>query len=77
MLNVEGRKDLVRDPSSGAILNIDTRTYNAAVKASKDRELARKQLEDNTNDINSIKGELSEIKMMMRQLLGSLNNDGR
>ena len=43
----------------------------------KKREVARKQLEDNTNDINSIKGELSEIKMMMRQLLGSLNNVGR
>ena len=77
MFSVEDRVDLKREPNSGAIINVDGDGYRSAVNASKKREVARKQLEDNTNDINSIKGELSEIKMMMRQLLGSLNNDGR
>ena len=32
------------------------------------------QLEKNTNDINSIKQEVSEIKDMIKQILGSLSD---
>ena len=55
MYNVEDRIDLKRDPASGAIINVDTDAYMAAVSASKNRQVSKKQLEDNTNDINSIK----------------------
>ena len=41
------------------------------------RQVSKKQLEDNTNDINSIKEEVSEIKDMMKQLLNRLIDDGR
>ena len=74
---IQGRTDIVRDPLTNAIINVDVSAHETAVAASKARQLAKEQINTNTNDINSIKGELSEIKMMMRQLLGSLNNDGR
>lgn len=77
MYNVEDRIDLKRDPASGAIINVDTDAYMAAVSASKNRQVSKKQLEDNTNDINSIKEEVSEIKDMMKQLLNRLIDDGR
>ena len=66
MYNVEDRIDLKRDPVSRAIINVDTDAYMASVMASKNRQVSKKQLEDNTNDINSIKEEVSEIKDMIQ-----------
>ncbi len=76
MKGIEGRIDVVKDPISGAIINIDTSAYQAAVSASKLREASKQQIEANTNDINSIKDELTDIKGMLRQILGSVTNDG-
>ena len=77
MKAIDGRIDIAKDDVSGAIINIDQTAYQAAVSASKLREASKQQLESNTNDINSIKEELSEIKGMVRQLLGSVIDDGR
>ena len=77
MYKVEDRIDLKRDPASGAIINVDTDAYMASVMASKNRQAYKKQLEDNTNDINSIKEEVSEIKDMIKQLLNRFTDDGR
>jgi len=74
---IDGRNDIVKDPITGAVINIDSDAHKAAVESAKARESAKDQLTTNTNDINSIKEELSDIKNMMRQLLGSMNDDGR
>ena len=66
---VEGNKDLVRDLKTGAILNINREAFAGAKRARLLREKAKEQLETNTNDINSIKGELTEIKTMLRTLV--------
>ena len=66
---VEGNKDLVRDLKTGAILNINREAFAGAKRARLLREKAKEQLETNTNDINSIKGELTEIKTMLRTLI--------
>jgi len=69
MENIEGRTDIIKDPYTGAIINIDTGAHRAAVEASKARQLAKEQLKTNTNDINSIKEELSDIKSLLKQLV--------
>ena len=74
---IEGRTDIVKDPVTGAVINVDSDAHRAAVESSKLRQHAKDQINANTNDINSIKEELSDIKNMMRQLLGSMNDDGR
>ena len=66
---VEGNKDLARDMDTGAILNINTEAFAGAKRAREIREKAKDQLEINTNDINSIKSELTEIKTMLRTLI--------
>ena len=66
---VEGNKDLVRDLKTGAILNVNKEAFAGAKRARLLREKAKEQLETNTNDINSIKGELTEIKTMLRTLI--------
>ncbi len=77
MENIEGRTDIVKDPNTGAVISIDSEAHRAAVESARARESAKDQLTTNTNDINSIKEELSDIKDMMRQLLRSMSDDGR
>jgi len=66
---VEGNKDLARDMDTGAILNVNKEAFAGAKRAREKREKAKEQLETNTNDINSIKSELTEIKIMLRTLI--------
>ena len=66
---IEGNKDLVRDLKTGAILNINREAFAGAKRARLLREKAKEQLETNTYDINSIKGDITEIKTMLRTLI--------
>jgi len=66
---VEGNKDLARDMDTGAILNVNKEAFAGAKRAREKREKAKEQLETNTDDINSIKYELTEIKTMLRTLI--------
>ena len=66
---VEGNKDLARDMDTGAILNVNKEAFAGAKRAREKREKAKEQLETNTNDIYSIKAELTEIKIMLRTLI--------
>ena len=66
---IKGQKDLVRDLNTGAILNINKEAFAGVKRARQKREKAKEQLETNTNDINSIKTELTEIKTMLRTLI--------
>ena len=66
---VKEYRHLVRDTDSGAILNIDRSAYLNALERYKNKEKQKEIIENNTNDINSIKTELSEIKIMLKTLL--------
>ena len=72
LVPVQDHKHLVRDLESGAILNTDMKVAEVLRMAKRNRQKSKDQLETNTNDINSIKTELSEIKTMLRTLI-----DGR
>ena len=69
---VEGRTDIKRDPYSGAIISVDDSAHAAAVSGHRARQIAKEQLKNNTDDINIMKNELTEIKTMLRTLI-----DGR
>ena len=64
--NVEGNIGLVRDTSTGAILNINKDEISAARK----RKLERKQKEQ---EIVDLKNEVSEIKNMLNKLIEKLD----
>mgnify|MGYP003629203554 FL=1 len=69
MENIQGRADIVRDPNTRAIINVDVASHKTAVASSKARELAKEQLKINTTDINSIRNELLDIKSLLKQLV--------
>ena len=72
LIPVKGFKHLVRDLETGAVLNTNIKAAEGLRMAKKSRQKTKDQLETNTDDINSIKTELSEIKTMLRTLI-----DGR
>ena len=76
LIQIKGHKNLVRDLETGAILNTDAATALARKQLREKKRQERAQLEKNTNDINSMKEEVTEIKDMVKQILGSLD-DGK
>ena len=74
LIQIKGHKNLVRDLETGAILNTDSDTAIARKHLREQKKNEREQLEKNTNDINSMKEEVTEIKDMVKQILGSLDN---
>jgi len=75
---IKDYKDLARDSETGAIVNINDNAYQASLEQHKRAAKEKEQLEKNTNDINSIKMDLTEIKTMLETVLkkGKIN-DGR
>ena len=72
LVQVKDHIHLVRDLETGAILNTNDKMAEGLRMAKKSRQKTKDQLEINTNDINSIKNEIREIKTMLRTLI-----DGR
>ena len=58
---VEGHRDLVRDNSSGAILNINKDEISAARKRKLERRQKEKEFEDLKNEVGDIKNMLTKI----------------
>ncbi len=74
---IEGRSDIVKDPGTGAVININSEGHRASVVGSLARERAKEQLYTNTKEINSIKEELGDIKNMLSEFIRSFVNDGK
>ena len=68
-LKVEGHDGLVRDQTTGAILNLDDSAIEARRKS--------KHLSSALDDINMLKNEVSEIKSLLRELIQNASNTSR
>ena len=64
--NVEGYQGLVRDTSTGAILNINKDEISAARK----RKLERRQKE---KEFEELKNEVSDIKIMLTKIIEKID----
>ena len=68
-LKVEGHKDLVRDTSTGAILNTNRNAYLNYKKRLREAQKQRDEIRIATREINNLKCEMHEIKDMLKTLL--------
>ena len=59
--HVEGHGDLVRDTSTGAILNINKNEISAARRRKLERRQKEKEFEDLKNEVGDIKNMLTKI----------------
>jgi hypothetical protein len=69
VLKVENENSLYRDLSSGAIINTDSSAREAYLKQRENILRTREATEKNTKDIQELKGEISDIKQMLAQIL--------
>ena len=68
-LKVEGHKDLVRDTSTGAILNTNRNAYLNYKKRLREAQKQRDEIRGASREINNLKCEMHEIKSMLKTLL--------
>ena len=68
-LQVKGHSHLVREVSSGGIVNTNVNEYQIYMKRIKAREQHGDQIRNAVKDINNLKSELREIKGLIKELL--------
>jgi hypothetical protein len=68
-LQVKGHNHLVREVSSGGIVNTNVNEYQIYMKRIKAREQHGDQIRNAVKDINNLKTELREIKGLIKELL--------
>lgn len=73
LVNIEGKQGLVRDISSGAILNVNRTEYENYLTKRKQEAEQKQQLVNQQHDINNIKSELADIKDLLKTLLRERN----
>ena len=68
LIPVEGERHLVRDIKTNAIINTNEQEYNAYLARKNSTTNERQRVENLENQINEVKGDLNEIKMLLRSL---------
>lgn len=74
-MNIDGyipvadKPGLVRDPRSGAILNINKSEVDRARAAKKAREQKEQQQAQLQRDVDNLKSDINDIKSMLAQLV--------
>lgn len=68
-VKVKDNDNLVRDMSSGAIINTNTAEYEAYLQRRKTNKEVRQKLESNSAEIRELKSEISEIKSLLISLI--------
>ena len=66
--NVEGHSDLIRDNSTGAILNNDKSEYDNYIRMRAKRKEGANRIDNMENDLKSLKDDINEIKTLLRAL---------
>ena len=66
---VKDNSDLVRDPSTGAILNTNSLDYDKYVAQRDAKNVEHKKPENIERDISTLRQELDEIKSLLRELV--------
>ena len=72
---VEKHPELAKDEYSKGITNIDNDAYKKYMRAAVTRKERNITLRNNTEEINSLKEDVSEIKDMLRQLISKQNGN--
>ena len=74
-VKVEHHPELRRDEWSKGITNVDNDAYNNYMNGALTRKQRNATLESNTEEINNLKQDMSEVKDMLRQLLNKENGN--
>jgi hypothetical protein len=68
-LKVSGHENLVRDISSKAVINTSMVEYEEYMARRRAKEQEKELITKQTEEINNLKSEISEIKQLLTELL--------
>ena len=72
---LEGNKDLARDPQTNAIVNVNGLDYTQYLSTRNVKSEKNQKLQTVEQDLANVRGELDEIKSLLKELLnGSRSN---
>lgn len=73
---VEGFSGLMKDTSSGGVVNVDKRSYNEYMKSKtiaqrniQQQRATQETVQELQSEINTIKNDMLDIKMLLTQLI--------
>lgn len=76
LVSIEGYSNLKKDTTSGGVVNVDKRGYQTyqnnrikALQKVQEQKQAQEEVVGLQNEINTMKGEISEIKNLLLKLL--------
>ena len=72
---VESHPELARDEYSKAVTNVDNDAYTKYMRAATARKERNATLQSNTEEINNLKEDVSEIKDMLLQIISKQNGN--
>ena len=67
--NIEGHKDLARDPHTGTIVNVNSLDYQHYISSRNAKNLKNERVESMEQDLANLKGEIGEIKSLLKELV--------
>ncbi len=67
--NIEGHQDLARDPKTNAIINVNSIDYSHYTSARNAKRSRNERVDSMEQDLASLKGEIGEIKSLLRELV--------
>lgn len=68
-MKIKGHPDMVRDASSGAVVNKNTQEYNQYVESYRKRQMERAKVSNMEDELSELRSEISEIKDLLKQLI--------
>ena len=66
---MEGHKDLARDPETGAIVNVNGLEYTQYLSRREVKTEKNQKVQTMEEDLANVKSELNEIKSLLKELL--------
>ena len=67
--NIEGHKDLARAPHTGTIINVNSLDYQHYIASRNPKNLKNERVESMEEDLANLKGEIGEIKSLLKELV--------
>tara|TARA_R100000231_G_C5315037_1_gene161666 strand:- start:92 stop:319 length:228 start_codon:yes stop_codon:yes gene_type:complete len=66
---LDGNKDLARDPETNAIINVNSLEYSQYLSIKNVKSERNQKTQTMEQDLANVKGELDEIKSLLKELL--------
>ena len=67
--NIEGHQDLARDPRTNAIVNVNALDYRHYTVSRNAKQSRNERVDSMEHDLASLKGEIGEIKSLLKELV--------